>query len=180
LPLAPGAHNELAPRVVRLSPEARKVWTAFADHVEKRIGPEGELASVRGLANKLPEHAARLAAVLALVNDIDTPEIAASELKRGIELAEHYAAEALRLFGAGQISADLQLAQRVLAWLKSQSKVFSLPCLYQRGPSSVRDKATAEKIVDILYAHGYLERRPDGAEIDGKYRKEAWRLVSGV
>jgi hypothetical protein len=36
------------------------MWRAFADHIEPLIGPGGDLEPVRGLANKLPEHAARL------------------------------------------------------------------------------------------------------------------------
>src|SRR6185295_4257432 len=81
LPLASGKANELAPRALPLSPEARRLWSAFADHVEKSIAPNGELERVRGLANKLPEHAARLAAVLALVRDIDSGEIVARDIE---------------------------------------------------------------------------------------------------
>jgi hypothetical protein len=39
------------------------------DHAGVTIGPNGALEPVRGLANKLPEHAARLAAILALVDE---------------------------------------------------------------------------------------------------------------
>ena len=39
----------------------------FADHVKRAIAPGAELEPIRGLANKLPEHAARLSAVLTLV-----------------------------------------------------------------------------------------------------------------
>ena len=42
---------------VPLSAEAQRLWMAFHDHVEKRLGAGGELEPVRGLANKLPEHA---------------------------------------------------------------------------------------------------------------------------
>ena len=81
-----------------LSSEARGLWIAFADHVERAITPNGALEPVRGLANKLPEHAGRLAAILALVSDLGTPEIGGDHMRAGIALAEHYATEALRLF----------------------------------------------------------------------------------
>jgi hypothetical protein len=70
MPLAPGARNELHPRTLPLAPGARKTWIRFADHVESRLVAGGELDPIRGLANKLPEHAARFAAVLTLVRDI--------------------------------------------------------------------------------------------------------------
>jgi hypothetical protein len=63
LVLAAGKSNELEPRCLTLSSGARGLWIAFADHVERAIGLNGALEPVRGLANKLPEHAARLAAI---------------------------------------------------------------------------------------------------------------------
>lgn len=147
LPLVPGKTNELAPRPLPLSPEARAFWSAFADHIERAIAPNGALETVRGLANKLPEHAARIAAVLALVRNVDAGEIAGAEMEAGIALAEHYAAEALRLFGASRVSSDLRLGQRLLDWLQNQwsEPNISLPDIYQRGLNAVGDKATAAK-----------------------------------
>src|SRR5262249_54196647 len=96
------------------------VGSFFADHVERELAPNGALETVRGLANKLPEHAARLAADLTLVRNVDAGEVACEEMEAGIALAEHYAAEALRLFGVRRINADLRLAQRLLNWLVNQ------------------------------------------------------------
>ena len=53
LPLAHGARNTLAPRVLRLSLAAADLWKGFYNHVEGRVGAGGELEPVRGLANKL-------------------------------------------------------------------------------------------------------------------------------
>src|SRR5712675_3617228 len=83
--------------------------------------PDGELRPVSGLANKLAEHAARLAAVLTLVRDIDAGEITGEEMAAGIELAQHYVAEALRLFAIGAVNSDLRLAQEALVWMYSPS-----------------------------------------------------------
>ena len=82
--------------------------------IEAQIASDGALAPVSGLANKLPEHAARLAAVLALVADVEANEIAADHMSAGIVLAQHYAAEALRMFEGSQVGADLLLAQKLL------------------------------------------------------------------
>jgi len=49
----------------------------------------GSLESIRGLGNKLPEHATRLAAVLTLMLDFHAGEIARREMEAGIELAQH-------------------------------------------------------------------------------------------
>ena len=178
LPLAPGARNELAPRTLPLSDRARRMWIGFADHVEIRLGVGGELEPVRGLANKLPEHAARISAVLTLVRDIEAIEVDAIEIEAGIELAQHYAAEAMRLYGASRVSVVLREAQSLLAWLLTTwcEPVVSLPDIYQRGPTMIREAVHARRAVSILTEHGWLT--PAGAcEIGGTYRREVWRIV---
>jgi uncharacterized protein DUF3987 len=181
LPLAPDTQNTLAPRVLPLSPEGARLWKHFYNHVERRVAAGGELEAVRGLANKLPEHAARLAAVLALVRNVEAGEVSSADMAAGIELAQHYAAEGLRLFAASRVSAELRLAERTLTWLRvhwADKSAVSLPDLYQFGPNGIRDKATASKVARILEDHGYLSRIEEGAEIDGKWRRDAWRLVA--
>ena len=181
LPLVEGNSNELSPRVLSLTPDARKMWIGFADSIEAQIRPDGALAPVRGLANKLPEHAARLAAVITLVADVQAGEISAERMAAGISLAQHYAAEALRLFDASRISADLLLAQKLLSWLLGcwSETAISLPDIYQNGPNAIRDKAIAAKLVNILGDHGWLHQIPGGATIAGQRRRDAWRIIKG-
>jgi len=97
-------------------------------------------------------------------------------------LAEHYAAEALRLFGASRVNAELRLAQKLLDWLLRQwpESAISLPDIYQRSLNAIGDQATARKLVAILEDHGWLVRMPEGALIEGQRRREAWRIVRGV
>jgi hypothetical protein len=179
LPLAVGTRNELVPRALLLSPEARNVWIAFHDYVESRIVCGGELEPVRGLANKLPEHATRIAAVLTLVTDIDAAEVARPEMEHGIALAEHYVCEALRLFGSSRINPDLALARRLLNWLLKDwgEPNVSLPDIYQRSLNAIGDQATARRLVAILENHGWLVPLAGSAVVSGKPRREAWRIV---
>lgn len=181
LPLAEGKANELEPRRLPLSPKARQVWVAFANYIETMLGPDGELRTISGIANKLPEHAARIAGVLTLVRDIDAGEIAAGEMAAGVVLAQHYADEALRLDGGSRVSAELRLAQRALDWLLWHwpEPAISLPDLYQRGPGAIRDKKTAHQVVTTLKDHGWLVPLAQGALIAGVHRRDAWRIVRG-
>jgi hypothetical protein len=182
LPLERDKPNELAPRTLRVESRARQRLTAFMDHVERQLGPRGALAPIRAFANKVPEHAARLAGVLALLEQLDADEVSNHHLEAGILLAEHYAAEARRLHEAGQTDPALDLAQRVLDWLTSGwsgTPLISVPDLYTYGPGPVRDKRTASKIIDILEDHGWLVREDGPARVNGTKRREVWRLVSG-
>jgi hypothetical protein len=179
-PLVPGSRNELAPRHLLLSGTARNMWIGFADHIEKRLGQGGELDPVRGLANKLPEHAARIAGVLTLVGDLDSGEISASDMEAGIAIAEHYATEALRLSGAGPISANLVEAQRLLKRLRTSWSlpVVSLPDICRLGPNSIRTEASARRAVTVVCEHGWLAQAPP-CEINGAHRREVWRIIRG-
>lgn len=176
--LVPGKRNELDPRRLPLSPEAIELWRSFADHIERQLTPYGALEPVKGLGNKLPEHAARLAAVLSLVTNLDAGEIVKPSLEAGIVLAEHYAGEALRLFGTGQEKKELRQAKELLDWLQSKwiEPVVSLPDIYRRGPNSIRDRATTKKLVTILEEHRWLRRINEGAIVAGQQRRDAWRI----
>jgi uncharacterized protein DUF3987 len=88
LPLAANSRNVLAPRVLQPSTEAAKVWRTFVDNVEMQLGPGGAVEPINGFANKLPEHAARLAAVLTLVEEPAALEITPDLMARGIVLAK--------------------------------------------------------------------------------------------
>jgi hypothetical protein len=180
MPLGPGTQNELAPRTLSLAQPARQLWVMFHDHIEQRLAAGGELEPVRGLANKLPEHAARIGAVLTLVRDIDAGEVANLEMEAGIEIAQHYVAEAMRLYGASRVSGDLREAQHLLRWLHTtwHAPVVSLPDIYQRGPNMIRDAARARRAATILAEHGWLVSAP-ACEIDGTYRRDVWRIVRG-
>jgi hypothetical protein len=183
LPLERDKPNELAPRTLRLASRARQHLISFMDHVERQLGPRGPLAPIRAFANKVPEHAARLAGVLALVEQLDVGEVSSHHLEAGILLAEHYTAEARRLQDAGQSSPKLDVAQRVLDWLGTEwsgRPLISVPDLYTFGPNPVRDKATATRTIDILEDHGWLLREAGPARVNGTVRREVWRLACGA
>ena len=108
----------------------------------------------------------------------DAGEVTAEAMDGGAVLARHYASEAIRLFQGSVADPHLQMTQRTLAWLRGRRSLFCLADLYRLGPPAIRDKATATRIVSMLEDHGYLERVTGGAEIDGKHRRDVWRLVS--
>ena len=180
MPLADGKQNQLEPRRLPFASAAKRVWWAYADAIEDKIKPDGELAQIRGLASKLAEHAGRIAAVLQAVHDVNASEIAIDFLSSGIELANHYAREAQRLFLVAARNADLVLAERLLFWLRYtwSEPVVSLPDIYQRGLNAIGDAATARKLVEILEGHGWVERDDNGAMIKGVRRQTVWRLVT--
>jgi hypothetical protein len=180
--MADGASEGLTPRLVRLSPHAEHAWQVSYNNVESQLLLDGALRPVMGLANKLPEHAARLAVVLALAEDVEVETLSLDHMERGIALAEHYASEALRLHGAAQIHPAIRSAERLLAWLQDvwNEPLISLVDVYQRGPRDSRTKRQAEKLLAILEDHGWISRLVEGATIKGVERRNVWQIYGKV
>ena len=173
---------ELDPRKVEMTAKAKAAFWSFYDTVEALVGPGGRLEPVRSLANKIGEHSARLAAVLAFYRNPAVIELNEHDLAPGIALAQWYLEEALRLADAGSVSDEVALAEELLAWIDGKwsaicgsnpSNLISLPDIYQRGPNAIREKATAAAIVTVLVDHGWLVpvSEPSRHRVNGQMRK---------
>lgn len=181
LPMDPET-RELKPEVVGMAPQAQAMWWAFCDHVERKIGPGGEWDSIRGVIGKLPEQAARLATVVAVFERgrDDVRELAAADLARGIQLAEFYAIEALRLLDAEGMDPKLRVAEELREWLVSDGwgeELIGLRFICQRGPRTVRAADKAREAMQALERNGHVVRLERGAEIGGQRCREAWRVI---
>ncbi len=177
-----GTRNELAPRLLPLSPDARKLWIKYADEIERAMRPGGYLEPIRAAANKAPEQAARLAAIMALLEDLEIEAVPAVDMKSAIDLMDYYLGEARRLQDAAGVSPELMLADRTLEWLRESwaEEFVSVVDIYQRGPRAVRTKAKAMQIAGILEGHGALVRVEGPLMVRGKPRQEVWRIVEAV
>ena len=175
LPIDEDKRNELVPRELLLDESAHADFVAFYRYVESLMAEGRALESVRGLANKAPELAARMAGVLTLIGDASADRITAEHMAAGIRLMRYYLTEALRVHEVAADCPDLRLAERCLAWIRAQGHRTSLVDLYQRGPNPVRDKTTASRIIGVLESHGWARTIGPG-EINGVRRRELWEV----
>ncbi len=179
--LVEGSRNELEPRIIQCSPAASKLWFEYLNYIERQLSPDGDLSSISGLGNKLPEHAARIAAVMTIFDDPEAPEIDVNEMEGGIKLAGHYGKEALRLNKWAGVSEDIRKAEKLRQWIDVQGLSEIYPqIVYQRGPNEIRQQSTAKSCLATLEAHGWLRKIGGGGEIGGKHRRDAWEVVKGV
>jgi len=169
-------YNQLNPPKLELSPEAKQLYIKFHDYCDRNAAAGREYESVRGFANKAAELASRLAGVFTVVSNGSS--IGVNAMERGIELMQYYLNEAVRISSAGQINRDLKEAEQLLKWLQENNHTQVYPVLvYQKAPSrKLREKQAALKAIHILEDHGRLIPI-DGVEIDGRLRREAWRLT---
>jgi hypothetical protein len=178
LPIREGTVNEIEPHPLELSEESKELWVDFHDSVESNMRDDGEYFYVRGFAAKAPEHAARLATVLSIMDNPLAVEVPIEHMIGGVRLAEFYLSEAVRLFQSTKDSSELILAEKVLGWLRLHYPTFSLIEIYQNGPNAVRNSDIAKKIVKILQDHRLVEEIRGGATIGTNKRNKAWRVVT--
>lgn len=180
LPLAPNCINKLEPRLIKLTKEATDLYKVYADHIEGKMCNNGELESIKGFANKLPEHALRIGATIALFDENNTVVLDVEHLRKAIEITDFYASELSRLRDEGMVDPKTILAEKLLTWIHDhwQEENISLPDIYQGGIYAIRTKGTAMEIVKLLENHGYL-RKNDAPMIivKGKKRKDTWKII---
>jgi hypothetical protein len=158
--MAEGKRNELEPRALPLSAEARQEWLTFHDHVEGQVGPDGPLRPIRDFAAKAAEHAARIAGVLTLVEDLRATEIGQPAMVSAVALVDWYLTEALRLNAAGRTDPAILQAKALLEWMQDRvgdgGEVFFRDVL-RLGPSATRRLDAAEAALKVLARHGWTE-----------------------
>ena len=157
------AGNELTPRTFELSTEANAAWVAFHDQIERAMAEDSALEYLRDVAGKAAENAARIAAVLTIVETPDASIIEANAMSAGCELMTWYVFEALRLSGAHRQPPTLRHAIKLLEWLRAKHRTqVTRSEIMQFGPASVRQKADADPASAVLEDHGWLVRAGDG------------------
>jgi hypothetical protein len=165
--LKPGTTNELDPRVLRLTEEARAMARAFADSIEAQLVPHGDLRPVAGFAAKLGEQATRIAGVLTIFDNPHAERIGVEHVERGIRIAQFYAQEALRLYGTARVDRDIDDAERLRIWLFERwpGKTVTIRGLVRLGPNSLRDTKRIKQLVNILVEHRWLLPDANGYRI---------------
>lgn len=162
-----------------LSEDSRRLYIRLYNATMEAMGPGQPLESVKPFANKLTENAVRLAGILTLIADPDAIEIDAPTLADAATLTRYYLDEAVRLTDAAATDPAMKRADTLRRWLLSRpGDTIGLATIYQSGqPKSLRTAKAARDAMGILEAHGHAVRLPDGATIDGKRHREAWRIV---
>jgi hypothetical protein len=155
--------NELTPRALALSADAKAAWVAFHNGIDAAMAPDGPLENLRDVGSKAAENAARLAGVLAIIENTEAATIDGLTMASGCELAAWYVDEALRLSDTYRQSPGLRNAVRLLDWLRAKGKrETSVREIMQFGPSPVRQKSEAEAALAKLEEYGHLTRHGDG------------------
>lgn len=168
--LKQGTENELDPQPIRLSFEAKEVWKEFYESVESELGLTGRYKPCYSFAKKIAEHAARIAGILEIFQDLHALDISEETMRKAVAIAQWYLNEALRINGIAFVDQELELAQGVLEFLQKRNlKQFNAREIMRNGPNAVRTKKMAERMIQILFDNECVEPLPE--------KKNWWKCV---
>ena len=171
-PASNEAGNELTPHTLDLSADAKSAWIVFYNRIEAEMATDKTLEGLRDVAGKAAENAARVAGVLAIIENPHATIVEPAAMANACELMAWYVGEALRLSGQHRQPAALRNAGRLLDWLRVRGAAeISLRDIMRTGPNPVRGKAEAEAALAKLDEHGWLVKQRDG-------RGARWTVVS--
>jgi len=154
-----GDGYELQPRLLRMSEQAGKLWIEFYNQIEQDQATGKPLQGARAFASKAAEHAARIAGVIAVVENADATEVSVETMAGAIEVTSFYLSEHVRLTGVGAEDRHIVLLRTLAAWITERGRVVHRQLL-QSAPRSVRTlKAEGMNgLLDELERRGYVQR----------------------
>jgi hypothetical protein len=175
LPLVEKTTNVLQPPVLKLTPQAIKLFDETYREIERGTVSGGVTTDFR---NKFMEHACRQAAQLAVFEAENEPAtvVKSGHLEDGITLTRYYLAELERLYSVFDVPENIRLAQELVNWLMSKwtEDLVSMPDIGRLGPYALRTTEAMQPIIGILVEHGYLIHQHQGGIVAGKSRRETW------
>jgi hypothetical protein len=176
--------RELEFSSVALQPEAREMWIAFSDMLERQQGPDQALAEVSDLASKMAQHALRLAAVISYFENgekLVASGISPASMAAGIALGEFYLSEAIRLFNAGSVDEDSENAATLIDFIrKERLPIVGHRWLSRNCPKPVRPAKVLQRAIELLMDQGHLRKIEGGAECTARGKSFSERAAYTV
>lgn len=155
-----------------LSGDALEAWVALHDGIEKEIAPGGAYECIKAFASKAAEHAARIAAILALIEE--APHPTKQHVERASQIISYYL-ESITIY-VGNTNQDEQelLAADLLSWIKLHGGKLSANDFQKISPVSIRPAKKARGLLKRLVELGYLRI----TEYGHSKLEKAWEVIS--
>lgn len=171
----PGTANELEPRVLTLTPEAKRAWIAIHDAIEADQQDAAAFAGIRAWASKAPSQTLRMAGVLALIDDPNIGTISRDVIERAATITQHHLTEAVRIVGTASIPIAVRHAEALRDWCsREQVTYLHSRAALQFGPNCIRTSGAFDAAIEVLERTGWAIKIEGGYMVDGAMRRRAW------
>lgn len=137
-----------------MSPDAKKHWIKFFNHVETGLSTQGQWINIKDFASKASENVARLAALFHLFEG-RTGDISAEHIEQAIEIIRWHMQETRRLLTVESTSDALLDAQKLLQWLLDKGVTKTTPREIQQL-SPLREKRQRDDALELLIEHQFI------------------------
>ena len=141
---------------LRVDVEARKLWRAYSNEIERAQQPDALYAELSDVAGKSAEMAGRLAGVLTLYDKPGATVVIAKVMRNAIAIARWYLNEALRINETGMLRPEIVNATELLGWLRENPQHRTKRALLQNAPNRMRGKANLDPLLRILADHNLI------------------------
>ena len=161
--------GELIPSVLHLSPEAKTTWVKFYNDVEVELRANGDLVDVKDAASKCADQAARIAALLHILEVGATGAISDKHMQSAAKLAAWHLYEARHVLGEVALPKNLNNAAKLDTWLiqycrENRTASISTRDIQRLGPNCVRDKLDLDHALSELAEASRAIVRIDGRQ----------------
>jgi len=151
--------GEIKPPVLKLSSDANKIWTDYANCIEAQIKPGGRYQHIGADASKNAQHAARIAGCFHVLEHGPTGDVSKATISRAITISNWYLEETRRIFNMVKKTEAVENAESLLEWLAGKDgDRIKLNDILQNGPSPVRDSKIRDAAVDLLERSDWVKR----------------------
>lgn len=147
----------LDPPTLFLSDKARACWIDFHNDAERELDRLGQFGDVADFAAKAAENAARIAAILWVIENGLGGEIDAATMQAAAAIASWHLHEAKRIVGATEVPQAVADATLLVEWMQKRSRWRISPRdVLHEGPSRLRSKARRDAAAKVLIQTSHL------------------------
>ncbi len=149
------------PPVLRLAPEAARVFRSFRERVEHDLRPGERFDHITGWLSKLPGMTLRIAGLLHLAERADTEAVSASTLEAAVRIAEYAAEHALIAYGIIGADPTREKAERLLKWIERNAEPeITARDAYHKNRAVFAAPGDVTPALALLCVYGYLQELP--------------------
>lgn len=165
-PRCAGPSGGIDAPVIDLSGDAKAVWSAFFNEMEREQERQGKLEGLRPFAGRAGEHARRLATVFAFINKHG--QIKPDDMRSACAVVRYSVEQWAQYIEDVRPPKELEQAQRLLDWLKAKEwREFTGAKLVKDGPPVARNAKRRDVLLALLCDRHWLT-------IEGKAYKANW------
>lgn len=156
--------DRLAPLMVDFCPEAQRIWIGFHNEVEEQLGGDDYFSTIKDVASKAAENAARLACCCHTFTADEPGPISMLSMVNACAVMRWYLDEALRFGQATDATEEVRNAELLEEWLVRQMRRdreleksgITVNTVRQKGPNSLRVRPKLDSAIELLEDHGRI------------------------